>query len=324
MQELKLFVVVPCYNEEEVLYETNKRLSEKLDSLISSGAISPLSRILYVNDGSSDGTWNLIQSFHKDDERVWGISLSRNKGHQNALLAGLFCAKEHCDAAISMDADLQDDIDAVDAMVAKYKEGNDIVYGVRNSRKKDSFFKRNTAQLFYRVMKLLGALIVYNHADYRLMSKRALDALSEYHEYNMFLRGIVPMVGFDSAVVYYERQERFAGKSKYPLKKMLSFAFEGITSLSIRPIRVITSLGAIVLLLSIIMMIYTFARHINGETVSGWSSLIISIWALGGLQIFCIGIIGEYIGKVYLETKARPKYIIKELLDDTRRTQDND
>ncbi len=324
MQELKLFVVVPCYNEEEVLYETNKRLSEKLDSLISSGAISPLSRILYVNDGSSDGTWNLIQSFHKDDERVWGISLSRNKGHQNALLAGLFCAKEHCDAAISMDADLQDDIDAVDAMVAKYKEGNDIVYGVRNSRKKDSFFKRNTAQLFYRVMKLLGAQIVYNHADYRLMSKRALDALSEYHEYNMFLRGIVPMVGFDSAVVYYERQERFAGKSKYPLKKMLSFAFEGITSLSIRPIRVITSLGAIVLLLSIIMMIYTFARHINGETVSGWSSLIISIWALGGLQIFCIGIIGEYIGKVYLETKARPKYIIKELLDDTRRTQDND
>lgn len=324
MQELKLFVVVPCYNEEEVLYETNKRLSEKLDSLISSGAISPLSRILYVNDGSSDGTWNLIQSFHKDDERVWGISLSRNKGHQNALLAGLFCAKEHCDAAISMDADLQDDIDAVDAMVTKYKEGNDIVYGVRNSRKKDSFFKRNTAQLFYRVMKLLGAQIVYNHADYRLMSKRALDALSEYHEYNMFLRGIVPMVGFDSAVVYYERQERFAGKSKYPLKKMLSFAFEGITSLSIRPIRVITSLGAIVLLLSIIMMIYTFARHINGETVSGWSSLIISIWALGGLQIFCIGIIGEYIGKVYLETKARPKYIIKELLDDTRRTQDND
>lgn len=324
MQELKLFVVVPCYNEEEVLYETNKRLSEKLDSLISSGAISPLSRILYVNDGSSDGTWNLIQSFHKDDERVWGISLSRNKGHQNALLAGLFCAKEHCDAAISMDADLQDDIDAVDAMVDKYKEGNDIVYGVRNSRKKDSFFKRNTAQMFYRVMKLLGAQIVYNHADYRLMSKRALDALSEYHEYNMFLRGIVPMVGFDSAVVYYERQERFAGKSKYPLKKMLSFAFEGITSLSIRPIRVITSLGAIVLLLSIIMMIYTFARHINGETVSGWSSLIISIWALGGLQIFCIGIIGEYIGKVYLETKARPKYIIKELLDDTRRTQDND
>lgn len=324
MQELKLFVVVPCYNEEEVLYETNKRLSEKLDSLISSGAISPLSRILYVNDGSSDGTWNLIQSFHKDDKRVWGISLSRNKGHQNALLAGLFCAKEHCDAAISMDADLQDDIDAVDAMVTKYKEGNDIVYGVRNSRKKDSFFKRNTAQMFYRVMKLLGAQIVYNHADYRLMSKRALDALSEYHEYNMFLRGIVPMVGFDSAVVYYERQERFAGKSKYPLKKMLSFAFEGITSLSIRPIRVITSLGAIVLLLSIIMMIYTFARHINGETVSGWSSLIISIWALGGLQIFCIGIIGEYIGKVYLETKARPKYIIKELLDDTRRTQDND
>lgn len=316
MEGIILYLVVPCYNEESVIRQTNKRLLEKINSLMSSKRISDKSRILYVNDGSSDSTWEIIKNFHGESQYVSGLCLTRNCGHQNALLAGLDEARNTCDVAISLDADLQDDIEAIDSMLDEYFNGNDIVYGVRSSRKKDSFFKKNSAQIFYKVMKLLGATIVYNHADYRLMSKRALDALSEYKEYNVFLRGIVPMVGFDSSIVYYERLERFAGESKYPLRKMLSFAFEGITSFSIRPIRIITSFGAIIFVMSIAMMIYTLSRYLAGETVSGWSSLIISIWALGGIQLLAIGIIGEYIGKVYLETKARPKYIVKEVLKD--------
>ena len=310
----KLFLVVPCYNEEEVIGETNKRLKDKMNSLISQEKISSESKIVYVNDGSKDKTWDLICNMHTEDDIVLGICLSRNKGHQNALLAGLMTVKDLCDVAISLDADLQDDINAIDNMVDKYLEGNDIVYGVRSSRTTDTFFKRSTAQGVYKIMNLLGVEVVYNHADYRLMSKRALEALSEFHEYNIFLRGMVPLVGFKSDVVYYERNERFAGESKYPLKKMLAFAFEGITSFSIKPIRMITTLGALVFFLSFVMLIYTVSRFFAGETVSGWSSLIISIWSLGGLQLLGIGVIGEYIGKIYLETKARPKYIIKEFL----------
>lgn len=312
---IKLFLVIPCYNEEEVIGETNKRLNDKMNSLIKQDKISSDSKIVYVNDGSKDNTWNLITKMHNEYNMVSGICLSRNKGHQNALLAGLMTVKDLCDAVISMDADLQDDINAIDEMVDKFLEGKDIVYGVRSSRKTDTFFKRSTAQGFYKVMNVLGVEVVYNHADYRLMSKRALDALSEFNEYNIFLRGMVPLVGFESDVVYYERNERFAGESKYPLKKMLAFAFEGITSFSIKPIRMITTLGAFVFFLSFIMFIYTISRFMAGETVSGWSSLIISIWSLGGLQLLGIGIIGEYIGKMYLETKARPKYIIKEFLN---------
>ena len=311
---IKLFLVIPCYNEEEVIGETNKRLKDKMNNLIKQDKISSDSKIVYVNDGSKDNTWNLISKMHDEDNMVLGICLSRNKGHQNALLAGLMTVKDLCDVAISLDADLQDDIGAIDKMVDKYLEGKDIVYGVRSSRKTDTFFKRSTAQGFYKVMNVLGVEVVYNHADYRLMSKRALEALSEFNEYNIFLRGLVPLVGFESDVVYYERNERFAGESKYPLKKMLAFAFEGITSFSIKPIRMITTLGAFVFFLSFVMLIYTVSRFLAGETVSGWSSLIISIWSLGGLQLLGIGIIGEYIGKIYLETKARPKYIIKEFL----------
>ena len=311
---IKLFLVIPFYNEEEVIGETNKRLKDKMNNLIKQDKISSDSKIVYVNDGSKDNTWNLISKMHDEDNMVLGICLSRNKGHQNALLAGLMTVKDLCDVAISLDADLQDDIGAIDKMVDKYLEGKDIVYGVRSSRKTDTFFKRSTAQGFYKVMNVLGVEVVYNHADYRLMSKRALEALSEFNEYNIFLRGLVPLVGFESDVVYYERNERFAGESKYPLKKMLAFAFEGITSFSIKPIRMITTLGAFVFFLSFVMLIYTVSRFLAGETVSGWSSLIISIWSLGGLQLLGIGIIGEYIGKIYLETKARPKYIIKEFL----------
>lgn len=311
-----LFMVVPCYNEEAVLHETTKRIKEKYISLINEGKISNKSKILYVNDGSKDNTWNLISEIHNNDKMFRGLCLSRNRGHQNAVLAGLMQAKEEADIVISMDADLQDDIDAIDAMVDKYHEGFDVVYGVRNKRQTDSFFKRFTAESYYKVLLWMGVDIVYNHADFRLMSKRVINEMENFKEVNLFLRGIVPMVGFPSANVYYERHERFAGESKYPLKKMLHFAFDGITSLSVKPIRFITTLGLIIFVLSIAMLVYSVIRYFIGRTTIGWSSLIVSVWALGGLQLLAIGVIGEYIGKIYLESKARPRFIIQEYLND--------
>ena len=310
-----LYIVVPCYNEEEVLPETARRLKAKVEELQGAGKIGPDSRILFVNDGSRDRTWEIISALHRSDPVFSGVDLSRNRGHQNALLAGLMTAKDRCGMAISMDADLQDDIGAVDAMVDKFHAGCDIVYGVRSSRKKDTFFKRFTAEGFYRVMNFLGAETVFNHADYRLLSRRALEGLEQFREVNLFLRGIVPMIGYTSAVVEYERGERFAGESKYPLKKMLSFAMEGITSLSTKPIRYITGLGFLVFLVSIIMLIYSIVRWAMGETILGWASLICSVWAIGGLILLSLGVIGEYIGKIYLETKGRPRFLIREVLD---------
>ncbi len=311
-----LYMVVPCYNEEPVLEETTSRLKEKYNSLISQGKISKDSKVIYVNDGSKDRTWELISEIHKNDKMFRGICLSRNRGHQNAVLAGLMTAKDEADMVISMDADLQDDINAIDEMVDKFNEGYDIVYGVRNKRKTDTFFKRFTAQTYYKMLLHMGVDIVYNHADFRLMSKRALNAMADFKEVNLFLRGIVPMIGFPSTNVYYERHERFAGESKYPLKKMLQFAFDGVTSLSIKPIRFITSLGLIIFLLSLIMLVYTIVVHFIGDSELGWSSIMTSVWALGGLQLLSIGIIGEYIGKIYLESKARPRFIIQEYLND--------
>lgn len=309
-----LYIVVPCYNEQEVLEETSKRLSEKLEALKREAKIDAGSRIMYVNDGSKDATWVMIQELCEKNPVFAGVNLSRNRGHQNALLAGIATASEHADMIVSMDADLQDDINAVDAMIDAYHEGNDVVYGVRSSRKKDTFFKRSTAQTFYRLLKLLGAEIVYNHADYRLLSNRAAKALLSFEEVNLFLRGIVPMVGFKSTTVTYERGERFAGESKYPLGRMLTFALEGITSLSVKPIRMITIGGLLVCLISLVMLIKAFVDYFAGNVVPGWTSIIISIWVLGGLQLFAIGIIGEYIGKTYMETKARPKFIIESVL----------
>ena len=313
---MKLYLVIPCYNEEEVLPETSKRLKEKYTALMSAGKIDADSKIVFVNDGSKDRTWEMICDLHKADPVFRGICLSRNKGHQNALMAGLMTVKSECDAAISMDADLQDDIDAIDEMVDRYLEGYEVVYGVRSSRKKDTFFKRTTAQGFYKVMRAMGVETVYNHADYRLMSRRALEALSEFEEVNLFLRGIVPLVGFKSTQVTYERGERFAGESKYPLKKMLAFATEGITSMSVRPIRLITTLGFLVFLFSLGVLVYSVIRKFTGYTVPGWAFLAVSIWALGGVQLLAIGVIGEYIGKIYLETKHRPKFIVAEYLND--------
>jgi len=312
-----LYFVIPCYNEEAVLNYSSEIMLAKLNSLINKGAVSDDSRILFVNDGSRDNTWKIIEELCSSDVHFNGISLAHNKGHQNALMAGLMVAKENADMVISMDADLQDDIDAVDEMIEKYDEGCEIVYGVRNKRDKDTLFKRFTAESFYKLMSKLGADTVYNHADYRLMSKKALNSLAQYTEVNLFLRGIVPMLGYKSACVYYERGERIAGESKYPLKKMIAFAWEGITSLSTGPIRLISIGGGIVFLISIVMMIYSLIRHAIGATVQGWSSLIISLWMIGGLILLSIGIIGEYLGKMYLETKARPRYIIeKEILSE--------
>lgn len=316
MQEPILFIVVPCYNEEEVLPETSKRLKAKLESLMDKGKISRKSRVMFVNDGSKDRTWEIIDELHRSDPIFSGVNLSRNRGHQNALLAGLMTAKDRCDAAISMDADLQDDIDAVDAMVDKFLAGCEIVYGVRSSRKKDTFFKRFTAEVFYRLMNAMGAETVFNHADYRLMSRRALEGLAEFKEVNLFLRGIVPMIGYTTGTVEYERGERYAGESKYPLKKMLAFALEGITSLSTKPIRYITALGILIFLVSIIMLIVFIVQWAMGMTVAGWASVICSVWAIGGLILLALGVIGEYIGKIYLETKERPRFLISEVLDD--------
>lgn len=309
-----LFLVVPCYNEQEVLPETAKRLLEKMSDMMTGGKISPDSRICFVDDGSKDRTWSMIEELHQDNPIFRGVKLSRNKGHQNALLAGLMTVRGECDMAVSLDADLQDDIEAIEAMVDKYQAGCEIVYGVRSARKTDTFFKKTTAEGYYKLLKATGVDITYNHADYRLMSRRALDALAEFKEVNLFLRGIVPMIGFKTGTVSYERHERFAGESKYPLKKMLNFAMEGITSLSVKPIRMITSLGFAIFTISVLMLIYFLIRHFTGETVQGWTSIVVSVWAIGGLQLLAIGVIGEYIGKIYLESKARPKYIIEEYL----------
>lgn len=313
----KLYMVIPCYNEQEVLPETSKRLKEKLSTLVKAGKIDPESRIIFVNDGSKDRTWEIIRRLHEEDPVFGGVNLSRNRGHQNALLAGLMTVKDHADMAISMDADLQDDINAIDEMVEKYLNGIDIVYGVRSSRAKDTFFKKATAEGFYKLMNTMGVNTVFNHADYRLMSKRALEGLAEFREVNLFLRGIVPMIGYSTDVVYYERGERFAGESKYPLGKMLSFAIEGITSLSTKPIRMITFLGFFIFLVSIGILIYSLVRHFMGATIVGWTTLMVSVWAIGGLILLSLGVVGEYIGKIYLETKARPRFLIGEFLNDT-------
>lgn len=312
----KLYLVIPCYNEEEVLPETSRRLKEKLLKLMEKGKIAKGSRIVFVNDGSKDRTWEIIRALHEDDSLYSGINLSRNRGHQNALLAGLMTVRDHADFVISMDADLQDDIEAVDEMIDKYHNGMDIVYGVRSSRAKDSFFKKATAEGFYKIMNAMGANTVFNHADYRLMSRRALDGLSEFGEVNLFLRGIVPMIGYPWDVVYYERRERFAGESKYPLGKMVSFAVEGITSLSVKPLRFITGLGFLIFLVSIGMLIYSFIRHFMGATIVGWTTLMVSVWAIGGLILLSLGVVGEYIGKIYLESKMRPRFIIEQFLNE--------
>lgn len=312
-----LYLAVPCYNEQEVLPDTTEKLSAKLNSLINGGRISPESRIMYIDDGSKDTTWELITKLHEENPLVAGLKMSRNRGHQNTLYGGLMVAKELADAVISIDADLQDDIDAIDEMLDKYENGCDIVYGVRSKRDTDTFFKRFTAEGFYKILSFWGAEVVFNHADYRLMSKRALDELQNFREVNLFLRGIVTMIGFKTDTVEYKRKERLAGESKYPLKKMLSLAWEGVTSLSIKPIRLITVLGALVFIVSIIMLIYSLVTHILGSTTWGWTSLIVSIWALGGLQLLAIGVIGEYIGKIYLEAKRRPRFIVDKLINRT-------
>lgn len=312
----RLYIVVPCYNEQEVLRETAGRLRAKLAALAAGGDIAADSRVLFVDDGSKDTTWEIIEDLHGGDAVFSGLRLSRNKGHQNALLAGLLAAKERADVAISMDADLQDDIDAVDRMLQKYREGCDVVYGVRCARATDTAFKRATAQGFYRLMAAMGVNIVYNHADYRLMSRRALEGLAGFREVNLFLRGIVPLIGYKSATVEYERGERFAGESKYPLKKMLAFAMDGITSFSTKPIQLVTTLGFLIFAVSIIFTVYAIIRKLLGFTVAGWSTLMASIWILGGLQLLALGIIGEYIGKIYAEVKGRPKYIVETILDD--------
>ena len=318
----KLYMVIPCYNEQEVLPETSKRLKEKLSTLVKAGKIDPESRIIFVNDGSKDRTWEIIRRLHEEDSVFGGVNLSRNRGHQNALVAGLMIVKDHADMAISMDADLQDDINAIDEMVEKYLDGTDIVYGVRSSRERDTFFKKATAESFYKMMNAMGANTVFNHADYRLMSKRALEGLAEFQEVNLFLRGIVPMIGYSTDVVYYERGERFAGESKYPLGKMLSFAIEGITSLSTKPIRMITVLGFFIFLVSIGILIYSLVRHFMGATIVGWTTLMVSVWAIGGLILLSLGVVGEYIGKIYLETKARPRFIVEQFLNDTENTKE--
>jgi len=311
---LILYIVIPCYNEEEALPISSEVISEKVRALIAAGTISNKSRIMLVDDGSRDKTWDVITRLHGDNDLITGVKLSRNRGHQNALLAGLMTAKEYCDAAVSIDADLQDDINAIDDMIEKYKAGCDVVYGVRSSREKDTFFKRNTALVFYKIMKKMGVDMVYNHADYRLMSKRALDGLEQFEEVNLFLRGIVPLIGYKYDFAEYERGERVAGESKYPLSKMIAFAIQGITSMSIKPIRMITALGLFIFVASFVLLVYSLLMRFIGNVVPGWTSLMWSIWALGGLQMLSLGIIGEYVGKIYLETKKRPKFIIEAFL----------
>lgn len=312
----KLYIAVPCYNEEECLPDSSGKLLEKLNEMIAEGKITDDSRIVFIDDGSKDKTWEIISKLHTENEMFQGIKLSRNRGHQNALLCGLMTLKDKCDAVISIDADLQDDINVFDEMVQKYEDGCDVVYGVRSKRETDTFFKRFTAEAYYKVLDKLGAKVIFNHADFRLMSARALESFSQFKEVNLFLRGLVPMVGYKSDIVTYERSERLLGESKYPLKKMLALAFEGITSLSTKPIKLISRIGLIIFLVSIVMLIYTVVRYFMGATEVGWASLAVSIWAIGGLQLLAIGVVGEYIGKIYLETKARPRFIVETYLGD--------
>lgn len=311
-----LYLVIPCYNEEEVLADTAGKLDKKMKELMTGGLIDVKSRIIFVNDGSMDLTWKIIEDLHNKDTLFGGINLTRNRGHQNALLAGLMTVKDDADIVISLDADLQDDINVFEKMLRKNNEGYDVVYGVRNDRKKDSFFKRHTAQMFYKLTNKLGGDLIYNHADFRLMSRRALEGLAQFEEVNLFLRGIVPLIGYPSTIVEYERKERLAGKSKYPLRKMMSFAIEGITSLSIKPMRFVTGMGIFVFLVSIAMMIYAFVSYFTGRVVAGWTSILISVWAIGGMVLLGLGIVGSYIGKIYLETKKRPRYIVEKYINE--------
>lgn len=311
----KLYLAIPCYNEEEVLMDSAEKLHKKYNQMMQDHLITENSRICFIDDGSKDKTWTIIKELCDKSEIFSGIKLSKNRGHQNALLCGLMTLKDHADAVVSIDADLQDDIDAIEEMVKKHQEGADVVYGVRSKRKTDTFFKRFTAEGYYKILDKMGAKIIFNHADFRLMSKRALDAFAEFKEVNIFLRGLVPMIGYKSEIVTYERSERLAGESKYPLKKMLALAWEGITSLSIKPIRFITGLGVISLFVSLAFLIYAIVSLICGTAVPGWTSIMVSIWALGGFQLLAMGILGEYIGKVYMESKHRPRYIVEEFIN---------
>lgn len=314
-----VYLVVPCYNEELVLDETTKRLTEKLFSMQEKGLTDNKSRILYVDDGSKDKTWSIIENLSQSFPQVEGLKLAHNRGHQNAVLAGLMTAKEHCDCVISLDADLQDDVDALDQFMEKFIEGCDVVYGVRKARDKDSLFKKATAEGFYTFMKLLGVDIVFNHADYRLMSRRALEALEEYSEVNLFLRGIVPLIGYRSDYVYYDRNERFAGESKYPLKKMLALAMDGITSFSVKPLKMISNFGILISLLSVFGLIYALISYFTGHAVDGWTAIVASIWLLGGIQLLCLGVVGSYIGKIYSEVKRRPRFRVETFLNNDKK-----
>ena len=308
-------IVVPCYNEEEVFEDSNAKLLVVLKDLIDKKKVSKDSYILYVDDGSKDKTWAKIKKAYDESEYVYGLKLAANKGHQNALYAGLMYAKENADISISIDADLQDDTNVMEEMIDHYHDGSDIVYGVRNDRSSDSFFKRFTAQSFYKLMNILGAKSVYNHADFRLMSKRTMEELSLYKETHLFLRGIMPELGFKTSMVYYSRKERLMGESKYPLKKMLSFAFNGITSFSVKPLTLILYIGFVSILISLIAIIYAIIRHFSGETIIGWTSLFASIWFIGGVQLVSVGIIGQYVGKNFIESKHRPRYYIEEYIN---------
>ena len=314
MEPKTLYILAPCYNEEEVLPLTSKILLDKVNSLIDEAKISENSRVAFVDDGSKDKTWEIIESLHELDPKFVGIKLSRNRGHQNALLGGMSTIVDACDMIVTIEADAQDDVNAIDKMVDDFNNGVEIVYGVRASREKDTFFKRTTAQGFYKFMSMMGVETVYNHADFRLMSSRAVKALLEFKEVNLFLRGMVPLVGFKSSKVTYDRAPRLAGESKYPLKKMLTFAFDGITSFSIKPIRLITALGGATLILNIIFALYALISYFIKRTVPGWTSTVLSIWFFGSLQLIAIGVVGEYIGKIYLEAKGRPRFFIEKYL----------
>lgn len=312
----KLAIIVPCYNEEEVLAETIRVLVGVITDLVAKDKISNESFVFFVDDGSKDRTWELIQKEYEINQYVWGLKLARNRGHQNALLAGLEYAKDFVDMTVSIDADLQDDVVVIEEMVDKYYQGCEVVYGVRDNRETDSIFKRNSAQIFYKLMKKLGVESVYNHADYRLMSKKAVEELGEYQEQNIFLRGIIPLIGYKTDCVYYRRGKRTAGESKYPLKKMIAFAWNGITSFSIKPITLISLLGTIIAFLSVLSIVYILiGKFFQGHLIEGWTSLMISIWFLGGVQLISIGVIGEYIGNTYMETKKRPRYNIETTLN---------
>lgn len=319
MKKPTLFIIIPCYNEEKVLPITSKQFLEELQTLIDTDKISQDSKILFVNDGSQDSTWDIIVNLSKENEHFSGISQSRNRGHQNAILAGLMDSRDKCDITISIDCDGQDDIAAMGKMVDQYLDGYEVVYGVRSKRDTDTFFKRFTAESFYKLLNAMGAEVTFNHADYRLISSRVLDEFAEFKEVNLFLRGMVPLVGFKSTSVYYERHERIAGESHYPLSKMLSLAFDGITSLSIKPLRLITCLGLAVSIVSFIGVLYAVIAYFRGDAVSGWASMICIMCALGGIQLISLGVIGQYIGKIYMETKHRPRYIISERTDEIKK-----